>query len=173
MKNINKVVLAAAVLIGFSSNSFAQATATAAASATIITPISITKTVDLNFGNIAVSATTAGTVILDPTGSRSTGGGGGVTLPATTGSPTAASFDVAGAASFTYAITLPSSSVNITSGLNTMAVSTFTSSPSATGLLSSGGTQTLTVGATIAVAAGQAPGTYTNSTALPVTVNYN
>ena len=173
MKNISKVVLAAAVLIGFSNSSFAQATATASASATIITPISITKTIDLNFGNVAVSATTGGTVILDPTGSRTTGGGGGVTLPATTGTVAAASFDVAGAASFTYAITLPTSTVTISSGSNSMNVTTFTSLPSATGTLSSGGTQTLTVGATLAVAAGQAPGSYTNTTAIPVTVNYN
>ena len=172
MKNISKVVLAAAVMIGFSTSSFAQATATASASATIITPISITKTIDLNFGNVAVSATTGGTVILDPTGSRTTGGGG-VTLPATTGTVAAASFDVAGAASFTYAITLPTSTVTISSGSNSMNVTTFTSLPSATGTLSSGGTQTLTVGATLAVAAGQAPGSYTNTTAIPVTVNYN
>jgi hypothetical protein len=174
MKNISKVVLAAAVLIGFSNSSFAQATATASASATIITPISITKTIDLNFGNIAVSASTGGTVILDATGSRTTGGAGGVTLPATTGTVAAASFDVAGAASFTYAVTLPTSTVTISSGSNSMNVTAFTSSlTGSVGTLSSGGTQTFTVGATLAVAAGQAPGLYTNATAIPVTVNYN
>ena len=173
MKNITKVFVAATLALGFSNSSFAQSTATASASATIITPISITKTIDLNFGNIAVSATTGGTVILDATGSRTTGGGGGVTLPATTGTVAAASFDVAGAASFTYAITLPSSVVTITSGSNSMDVTSFTSIPSATGTLSTGGTQTLTVGATLAVAAGQAPGSYTNATGIPVTVNYN
>ena len=173
MKNFSKVILAAAVVIGFSNSSFAQSTATASASATIITPISITKTIDLNFGNVAVSATTGGTVILDPSGARTTGGGGGVTLPATTGTVAAASFDVAGAASFTYAITLPSTTVTISSGSNSMNVTSFTSSPASTGTLSTGGTQTLTVGATLAVAAGQAPGVYTNATGIPVTVNYN
>jgi hypothetical protein len=54
-----------------------------------------------------------------------------------------------------------------------MTVNTFTSSPSVTGALSTGGTQTLTVGATLNVAAGQAAGTYTNATGVPVTVNYN
>jgi len=54
-----------------------------------------------------------------------------------------------------------------------MTVNAFTSSPSATGLLSSGGSQTLTVGATLNVAAGQMAGTYTNASGVPVTVNYN
>jgi hypothetical protein len=173
MKNFGKVILGAAIVLGFSNSSFAQSTATASASATIITPISITKTIDLNFGNIAVSATTGGTVILDAAGTRTTGGAGGVTLPATTGTVAAASFDVAGAASFTYAITLPSSPVAITSGSNSMDVTSFVSSPSLTGTLSTSGTQTLTVGASLAVAAGQAPGNYTNATGIPVTVNYN
>jgi hypothetical protein len=54
-----------------------------------------------------------------------------------------------------------------------MTVNAFTSSPSATGTLSGTGSQTLTVGATLNVAAGQAAGSYTNSTGVLVTVNYN
>ena len=173
MKNLTKIFATAAIIIAGTNVSFAQATATASASANIITPISIAKTVDMNFGNVAVSATIAGTAILAPGGTRTTGGAGGVTLPATTGTVSAASFTVSGQASYTYAITLPSTTVTISSGSNTMNVTAFTSSPSATGLLSSGGTQTLTVGATLNVTNGQAAGAYTNATALPVTVNYN
>ena len=173
MKNIAKVIAASVVVLGCAStSSFAQATATASASATIITPITITKTVDMNFGNVAVSASTAGTAILAPGGTRTTGGAGGVTLPSTTGTVAAATFTVAGQASYTYAITLPSTAT-ISSGSNTMTVNAFTSSPSATGTLSGSGSQTLTVGATLNVAAGQASGSYTNSTGVPVTVNYN
>jgi hypothetical protein len=160
MKNLTKLFAAAAIIIAGTNASFAQATATAAASATIITPITITKTADLNYGNVAVSAATAGTVVLAPAGTRTTGGAGGVTLPATPGTVTAASFTVSGQASYTYAITLPASAT-ITSSGNTMTVNGFTSTPSATGTLSSGGTQTLTVGATLNVAAAQAVGTYT------------
>ena len=171
MKNIAKVI--AVVALGCAStSSFAQATATASASATIITPISITKTVDMNFGNVAVSASNAGTAILAPGGTRTTGGAGGVTLPSTTGTVAAASFTVSGQASYTYAITLPSTAT-ISSGSNTMTVNAFTSSPATTGALSTGGTQTLNVGATLNVAAGQAAGSYTNATGVPVTVNYN
>jgi hypothetical protein len=54
-----------------------------------------------------------------------------------------------------------------------MTVDNFTSSPSATGTLSAGGTETLNVGATLNVAAAQASGLYTNATGVPVTVNYN
>jgi hypothetical protein len=173
MKNITKIFATAAIIIAGTQVSFAQATATASASATIITPISISKTVDMNFGNIAVSASIAGTAILAPAGTRTTGGAGGVTLPATVGTVTAASFNVTGQATYTYAITLPSGTINVTSGAITMGLTAFTSSPSATGLLSVGGTQTLTVGATLNVAAAQAAGVYTNATAVPITVNYN
>ena len=173
MKNILKVIAATVVIAGFSTSSFAQATATASASANIITPISIVKVTDMNFGNVAVSATLAGTVVLAPAGTRTTGGGGGVTLPATTGTVAAASFTVSGQASYTYAITLPST-CSITDGSShSMTVNTFTSSPATTGLLSSGGVQTLNVGATLNVSAAQAANLYTNATGVPVTVNYN
>ncbi len=95
MKNITKVLAIAVIAIGLSNSSFAQASATAAASATIVTPISIVKTTDMSFGNVAVSAVNPGTVILDPSSSR-TIGGTGVTLPAVTGTVAAASFTVSG-----------------------------------------------------------------------------
>jgi len=172
MKNISKVIATAVIAIAFSNSSFAQASATAAASATIITPITIVKNIDMNFGNVAVSASLAGTVVLAPAGTRTTGGAGGVTLPSTTGTVAGADFTVSGQASYTYAITLPTSQT-LTSGTNTMTVNAFTSSPATTGTLGTGGTQDLKVGATLNVAAAQAAGTYTNSTGVPVTVNYN
>jgi hypothetical protein len=172
MKNIVKVLATAASVIAFSSASFAQATATASASATIITPITIVKNVDMNFGNVAVSASLAGTVVLAPAGTRTTGGAGGVTLPSTTGTVAGADFTVSGQASYTYAITLPTN-VTLSSGSNSMVINNFTSVPSATGTLSTSGSQDLKVGATLNVNAAQASGVYTNATAVPVTVNYN
>ena len=79
---MKKMIFSAFALLGCAISTNAQATATATATATIVTPISISKTADMSFGNIAVSATTSGTVILSPAGSRTTGGAGGVTLPA-------------------------------------------------------------------------------------------
>ena len=170
MKNGTKWALAALSVIAFSSTSFAQATATATATATIVTPISITKTVDMNFGNVAVQTGTGGTVIMTPAGVRSTTGG--VTLPAVVGTVTAASFTVNGQGTYTYAITLPSSAVTLTNGANTMTADTFTSTPSGTGALTAG-TQTLNVGANLNVAAAQAAGIYVSGTPFSVTVNYN
>ena len=169
---MKRVILSALVLTAFAVNANAQATATATATATIVTPISITKNVDMNFGNIAVSAASGGTVILAPAGTRTTGGAGGVTLPAVTGTVTAASFTVNGNGSYTYAITLPSSPVTLTGpAAATMDATAFTSTPSATGTLT-GGTQNLLVGATLTVAAAQAAGVYTSGN-FNVTVNYN
>lgn len=171
MKNIFKTLVVAGAFLAINSDSYGQATATANASATIVTPISITKTQDMNFGNIAVSASTGGTVVLAPAGTRTATGG--VTLPATTGTVQTARFTVNGEGSYTYAITLPSTAVELNDGAShTMELTTFTSNPSATGTLSSG-TQTLNVGATITVAAGQTAGTYTTTSPFSVTVNYN
>jgi hypothetical protein len=170
MKTGTKLILSAIVMLVSVTGAFAQATASATATATIVTPISITKTVDMNFGNVAVQTATGGTAVLTPAGSRSATGG--VTLPATTGTVTAASFTVNGQGAYTYAITLPSTALTITSGANNMTVTAFTSTPSATGALTAG-TQTLTVGATLNVAAAQAPGVYVSATPFDVTVNYN
>jgi hypothetical protein len=171
MKTSIKLFALGMILLGFSANSFGQATANAPTSATIIAPITLTKTVDMNFGNVAVIG--AGTVILVPEGTRSATGG--VTLPlAFPGTITAAEFTVGGEGTNTYAITLPASDLTITrvSGAQTMTVGTFTSTPSATGVLT-GGLQTLKVGATLNVGAAQVAGVYTNETGFAVTVNYN
>lgn len=176
MKNISKI-LAAATAILFSAaatDASAQATATASATATIVTPIDISKVDDMDFGNVAVHASNGGEVVLAPAGTRTATNG--VTLPATAGTVTAASFTVSGQAGYTYAITLPSgaSTLNHATAANTsMDVDTWVSSPSATGTLSSGGTQTLLVGATLHVTGGQAAGVYTTSSDFSVTVNYN
>jgi len=167
MKNL---LIIAALLLGFTTASLAQVTATASTSATIITPIAITKDVDMNFGNIAVSPTLGGTVVLPTTGVRTKTGG--VTLPVVTGTVTPASFTVTGEGSSTYTITLPTSAITLTSPSGTMTVDNFISTPSTTGTLSSG-TQEVKVGATLNVAAAQAAGTYTNASGLFVTVNYN
>lgn len=166
MKKVSALVI---LVIGFAANVSAQSTASASASATIISPISITKTLDLDFGNVAASGA-AGTVVITPAGTRSTTGG--VSLPVIAGTVTSASFNVAGQGNYTYAITLPASVV-ISSGANNMTVDAFTSTPTATGTLSAGGTQTVNVGATLNVNASQASGLYTSGTPFDVTVNYN
>ena len=171
MKSIHAIVM---VMLRIpAERAFAQSSGTATAGATIVAPISLAKNVDMNFGNAAVSASTGGMVILTPANSRTIAGGGGVTLPATSGTVSAASFTVSGAPGYTYTISLPTSAVISGPGAATMTVTSFTSSPSTTGVLNSGGTQSLNVGATLNVSAAQAAGLYTNVSAVPVTVNYN
>jgi hypothetical protein len=170
LKHRTKLALAAFALIAFSSSAYAQATATATATATIVTPISITEVTNMNFGNVAVQTATGGTVVMTPAAVRTPSGG--VTLPVTVGTVTAASFTVNGQGAYTYAITLPASAVTLTNGANTMTATAFTSTPSATGALTAG-TQTLNVGATLNVAAAQVAGVYVSGTPFSVTVNYN
>ena len=152
----------------------AQASATASSTAVIITPIQISKTTDMNFGNVAVTGT-GGTVVLAAAGTRTKTGG--VTLPTTTGTVSQAVFGVQGQGTYTFSIDLPDSIVLNDGGANNMTVNAFTSN----GVAGSGDTTaalvagafTLNVGATLNVAASQPAGTYTNTTDLTVTVNYN
>lgn len=159
-------------LLGCTAFASAQSsTTTATASATIISPINITKSANLAFGNILPGAN-PGTVELSPLGVRNPTGG--VTLPTVTGTVSAAAFVVTGPSGTSYSVTLPSS-ITLTSGTNTMTVSNFTSQPSANGGYLSGtngsGSQTLTVGGTLEIAAGQAVGYYSNTTDLVVKVD--
>ena len=121
------------------------------------------------FGSVSVDPTTPGTVILAPASTRTVTGGSDIISSSVA---TAASFTVTGLAASTYAITLPTSvTVSKTGPAASMTVNAFTSTPLATGLLTAG-TQTLNVGATLNMTAGQATGTYTASS-FTVTVNYN
>jgi hypothetical protein len=173
MKHLKKLILFAAIMLAFTAASFAQVSATATATATIVSPIAIANAGNMNFGNVAVSAS-GGTVILDPAGTRSITGG--VTLPSTVGTVSAAHFNVTGAPAYTYTIAIsgsPLTITHITLPANTMTVTAFTSTPSGTGTLSGAGAQTIDVGATLNVAASQVGGTYVSGTPFTVTVNYN
>jgi Domain of unknown function (DUF4402) len=142
------------------------------ASARPLRSIAITNSAGLAFGSFVAGA--GGTVTVSPLGVR-TNTGGVVLIPA--GGGAAASFNVVGRQrganqnpnhTHSYSITLPANgTVTITSGANSMAVNNFVSNPPAgngTGTLAVGTiTQTLTVGARLTVAAGQAPGSYSGT----------
>lgn len=172
MRNLTKLFCISIVLIAFAVNTFGQVQATAAASASIVSPITIALATDMEFGNVAVSAA-LGTVILTPAGTRSATGG--VTLPAITGTVSAASFDVSGTPAYTYSIGISPAVTTITNGAQNMTIDTWTSTPTvlAGGTLDVAGDQTVSVGGTLHVAGNQASGTYTNATGVTVTVNYN
>jgi Domain of unknown function (DUF4402) len=164
---MKKTLIGAAIVaaVAFTQTANAQsASAPFAAKARIVTPISIAWVSDMNFGDVVAGA---GTVVLTPAGGRSVTGGTNLGNPL---GVSAATFTVSGQANSTYSIGFPPAAT-IASGANTMNVGTFTSTPTPTGLLSAGGTQTLNLGATLTVAAAQATGSYTGN--FNVSVNYN
>ena len=122
----------ALLLIGFPVTAFAQATVAANTTVTIVTPIGITKSVDMVFGNIATTAA-SGTVVLGTDGTRTPNGG--VTLPSAAGTVTAASFSVTGSGSYTYTISLPSSPIVLSGATNGVTVGAFVSNPAPIGTL--------------------------------------
>jgi hypothetical protein len=167
MKNITKYFTL--LLIGLSANAFGQASATASTSVTVITPIGITKAVDMVFGNIATNAA-PGTVVLGPDGTRTPNGG--AKLPATAGTVTAASFNVTGTGNYTYTISLPSSPITLSGATEGVTVGAFVSNPAPIGTLSAGA-QTVNVGATLNIPVSTIADIYKNTSGLRVTVNYN
>lgn len=174
-KYSRQVAVASSLLtIGMSAFAAQTSTASASASATIVSPIAIAKTSDLVFGKLAVGAVGGNVAISTADVVSISGAGTTVTQPpGSTGNPASAVFGVTGEAGFTYAITLPTDgAVTISDGAShTMAVNGFVSNPGTTGTLSGAGTDTLKVGATLVVGNNQVPGTYTGS--FNVTVSYN
>lgn len=83
MKKLKQIILIIALIL-IKISLFAQVTATPNASAIIISPTVISKTADMNFGNVAVS-NSLDTVVLSPAGTRSAIAG--ITLSSTTGTP--------------------------------------------------------------------------------------
>lgn len=130
---------------------------------------SFTNTSHLSFGKFVPGS--GGTITIAPNGARTANGD---VLPLISSAGSAGEFIIAesdpGFANQAYTITLPSDDTVVLSGTNgTMAVNGFTSSPSETGTLS-GGTQTVTIGATLSVSANQPAGAYSGS--FSVIINY-
>lgn len=168
------VLMAAGLVFGASGMAMAaDANTTAAIGATVLTPIAISKTTDLNFGSFAAGGTAGGTVII-ATDSGRTFTGKTSAVSTGVGTVTAAAFAVSGEGTATYSITIPAGPVTIThtNTTDTMSVGTFVSNPSGAGALTAGA-QTVNVGATLTVAADQLAGVYSHSTGLPITVAYN
>jgi hypothetical protein len=168
MKNV-VICAALAASLGLLSAGVGNASGTAGsyAGAEIVSALSISNNVGLEFGQI-VPTIVIGTVTVSTAGVRSSAGG--VTL----GNgmvPAASSFAVTGAPSNTYAITLPTSITLAAAAGAPMVVDTFVSIPAVTGALDVTGAQTLLVGATLHVGVSQAPNPYSGT--FNVTVAYN
>jgi hypothetical protein len=166
MKQTLKFFALAVLMIAFSVSSFGQVSATALASATVIAPLTISATSDLNFGSLA--ATSGGTVTVSTAGARSTTAG--VTLAG--GTVSAASYLISAYNGANITISLPSANITLTSGGNTMLVGNYTATIPAGNYTLTAATVTLSIGADLTVAAAQPAGVYTNNADLTVTVNY-
>lgn len=174
MKTSLKLFALGLVLVGFGAKANAQqvGTVNGTGSATIVQPITIAVVAGngglMKFGNIAVDATTGGTVLLAAADASRTPGGE-VTLPAVTGDVQTASFTITGVEDYAYSLTLPDDTDVVLEGAgDDMPVTSFTQDGS-TGVLV-GGTETITVGATLNVNGGQTVGAYSGS--FTITVQY-
>ncbi len=138
------------------------------ASASVVRSLQILSSTGLNFGTVSPSAT-QGTVVLDPSGSRSATGG--VTL-ISTNAGTASTVSLQGTPALSYSVALPSS-VTLTGGNGaTMALSDLTTNLQGNaGAIASDGSGNFAIGGTLAVAAAQAVDSYSGS--FQVTLNWN
>ena len=140
--------------------------ATVDVTATLLAPISISASGDMDFGTMLTTGIPGGTVTVTPAGAISS-----VNVDLFGGFPAAASFDVTGASGQAYVITLPpDGTVTLTGPGAPMAVDAFTDDAGATPTLV-GGSDTFNVGATLKVGATQAAGNYSGT--FSVTANYN
>lgn len=129
-------------------------------------PLAVTTRAELGFGQVVATAS-AGTVTVTPAGHRTVGGG---TVLGNRSGVSAGAFTLTGDPNASFSITLPSDCTLSGSG-GDLTVDLFVSSPSDTGTLGPAGSQVMTLGATLHVAAAQASGTY--SGAYAVTLAYN
>jgi len=166
---MKSTILLLFLLFSFQGFSQASATSTITARVRVVEPIKITKSMDLDFGNVIGSFTT-GTLTLDPDGIRSVNG---VQISnAVPGDVTAAEAIVTHNNN-NYSISLPESFTlyNSENPDQFLLINRFTVQP----LPNAGdeGSDILKIGATLNLEANQLPGYYTNSAGFNVTVSYN
>jgi hypothetical protein len=175
MKKTYVLIAIAVSAIGFTTSASAQTSATGemTSTATLIKPITITTGALMTFGTLT-TGTAGGSVTFT---SASDGAAFAPTLNAVfalNSTPTAATFTVSGEAGSTFAITLPGSAQELSSGVETikLSLSDFKHNLIATPTLDGLGQKVFQVAATLTIPASTVSGNYT-SAAIPVTVNYN
>ena len=180
-----KLITLTAAIFGFAATTFAQNTSstTANAYASIITPIKIVKSADLQFGTIYSSAAQQ-TAVLAADGTLTD-----VTPYTGTNSvtATAASFNVTGNENNAFAISvsnLPTEVTGVTGGHaagQTMAIGSWSSNIGITFTGTSGsvanvnlanGSKSFNIGASLTIAANQVSGAYSSAAPFTVTVAY-
>lgn len=109
-----------------SSNAFSQriVSESAGISATIIESRSMAKTINTDFGNVAIILSAF--VKMAPIGTRQTGG---IVLPVSSGTFTAVIYDYTGNSGITYSVSYPTTPIIIKNGQEDLQVDSFTSDP--------------------------------------------
>jgi hypothetical protein len=176
MKKLLCGIITFIMIISITTTVSAQNTAKATtnAGATIVSAISITSDIPLNFGVLSVPTADVN-VILSTANARIADKPSNISLlPGTT---TNAHYNINGAVGCAYTITLPATNaVSISNGSNSMKVENFLALTKSTsngtgGTLTSTGIDDFVVGATLQVKSGQPTGTYSGT--FDVLVAYN
>jgi len=166
---MKKILISAGALaaLALSTPAFAATSNTASANATvnIVSPLSVVKNTDLNFGTIV--GPFAGEVVhVDSAGTRTCP----VTLTCSGATVTAASFTVSGTKSQGITLTLPSSVTLNGSVSGTLSVDLSGDEPAASQTLNASGNYTLNIGGKLTIPSGTVDGVYSNT--FSVTANY-
>lgn len=154
------------LLLSFSGFSQRSATATFTASVTVIEPIEIHTTSEMNFASI--EARNGGMVILRPDNTRS--GIGDVLLDDASG-VSAAAFEINGQSGYSFHLSLPEGDFVLVNGTDNIIIKDFTTDIKTQNLVA--GTQIVRLGATLEISPNQGPGVYSSPSPIEVTVNYN
>lgn len=158
-------------LLGFSSTSFAQASVQAFGTIRILTPMTITKDLDLRFGSV-ITGNAAGAVVIGITGAAVRNMGPYTDITTGADSYGAAQFTVKGTPNERFGVSLPDANVLLTGPGTSLIVNTFTTDhDSSVDRLNGLGEKIILVGATLHIPANQLAGAYSGT--FSVTVSYN
>jgi len=133
--------------------------------ASVITPLALTESSTLEFGQLQSSGA-PGTVVIDDADGRTASGGASLE-GGTFGSAT---WSVSGEPSTAYTISLPDSDVVLSSGADAMTVNGFTDSHGGSSATDAAGSDSFNVGAILNVGANQPDGAYSGT--YDVTIAY-
>ena len=162
----SKYIIFLLFLITSGVNGQNSASANFTASVTIIEPIEIQTTSDMNFAEI--DARNGGIVVLNPNNTRTAFGD--VRLKSSS-SVSAAVFEVKGQNGYSYDINIPKGDFTMINGSKQIYLKDFTVNTDSNTLNSD--SQIVRMGATIEIEPDQDPGIYMTPTPLEITVSYN